>query len=205
MASSKGRRGPVNASDLVAQLNADPEYQQRKAEFDRGLKERSEVLRRAEQPIVRALRDAGYDVSSVWDLLSAAEPYPEALPVLLEHLQRGGYPDRVMESLGRAVAVRSSSFAWQTLRELYLRANGRGEEEGLALALSVSATKEHLDALIELLGEEPRGESRIHFLRPIKRLGGERGLRVIESLLDHPLLGKEAAACLRKARARRAQ
>jgi hypothetical protein len=29
----------------------------------------------------------------------------DALPILLDHLQRGGYPDRVTESLGHALAV----------------------------------------------------------------------------------------------------
>ena len=50
----------------------------------------------------------GVEIDSVWDLVNTAEPYPAALPVLMEHLERDGYPDRVMESLGRALAVKPS-------------------------------------------------------------------------------------------------
>ena len=62
-------------------------------------------LRLAERPIVEDLVAVELDVSSVWDPVNSSKPYPRALPVLVEHLERGGYPDRVMESLGRALAV----------------------------------------------------------------------------------------------------
>jgi len=200
MASDKRTRKGDTATELLSRLDADPEYQRKKAERDAEHERRAEVLRRAEQPIVEDLRQAGQDVSSVWDLVNTSTPYPDALPVLLEHLRRGGYPDRVMESLGRAIAVRPASFAWQTLRGLYLRADGPGETEGLAVALAGSATTEHVGSLVELLDEESRGQSRIHFLRTIKRLGGEDGVQVLESLRDDPVFGKEATALLKKRR-----
>lgn len=178
-------------------MNADPEYQREKADRDAEQAERVEVLRRAEQPIVEDLRRAGQDVSSVWDLVNTSTPYPDALPVLLEHLSRGGYPDRVMESLGRALAVRPASPAWETMRALYLRAEGPGEEEGLAVALAASATVEHVDSLVALLDEDSRGQSRIHFLRPIKRLGADHGMQVLESRRGDALFGKEASALLK--------
>lgn len=157
-------------------------------------------LRQAEQPIVRDLRGAGVNVSSVWDLVNTSEPYPDALPVLLSHLERGGYPDRVMESLGCALAVKPSIAHWDTLRELYLTAQGHGAEEGLAVALAASATPECLDALIALLGEESRGSTRIHFLRPILRVGGRPGREVVESLRGDPFYGREANELLKRRR-----
>jgi hypothetical protein len=42
------------------------------------------------------------------DLVNTSAPNPSALPVLMEHLERGGYPERVMESLGRTLAVKPS-------------------------------------------------------------------------------------------------
>lgn len=44
---------------------------------------------------------------------------------------------------------------------------------------------------------------RIHFLGPIKKLGGPTGLKVLESLRDDPLLGKEVARLLKKRAPRR--
>jgi len=195
-------RSKMTAAELMAlkaeMLRSDPAYRAQTEAVEAERQARAEELRRAEQPIVADLKTAGVEVNSVWDLINISEPYPTALPVLLDHLQRGGYPDRVMESLGRALGVGPAASAWETLRELYLAAQGRGEEEGLAVALAASATVDHLDALIALLNETSRGTTRIHFLRPIKRVGGEPGLEVLRSLEDDPLFGKEAQALLKR-------
>ena len=113
----------------MEELAADPDYQRRKADFDAELAERTEALRTAERPIVADLNRAGINVESVWDLVNTSEPYPDALPVLLTHLENGGYPDRVMESLGRALAVKPSVAWWDRLRALYATPRGEGEED----------------------------------------------------------------------------
>lgn len=102
----------------------------------------------------------------------------------------------VMESMGRALAVEPAVFAWDALRELYLKAGGQGEEEGLAVALAASATGEHLQALIDPLHDDSRSDTRGHFVSAIKRVGGHRGREVLESLNSDPLFGKEARALL---------
>lgn len=175
MTESTKRLGAITAAELMAQLANDPEFQRHRQAREAETQARGVELSRAEQPIVADLHAAGVQVDSVWDLVNTAVPYPAALPVLLNHLRRGGYPDRVLESLGRALAVKPMNPAWAVLRELYLRAGGRGENEGLAVALAASATADQLDALIDLLGEDARGDTRIHVLRTIKRLGGPRG------------------------------
>lgn len=192
------RRGPGTAEDLMAELLSDPDYVER----TRVDEERRAVFARelslAEQPIVADLRGVGLDVDSVWDLVNTSVPYPEALPVLLEHLERGGYPDRVIESLGRALAVKPAISAWDRLLRLYLASSTPGEETGLAVALRAVATKEHVETLIDLIRDESRGDVRVFFVGPILRKGGERGLQVIESLRDHPVVGKEATALLKR-------
>src|SRR5581483_3974753 len=151
----------------------------------------------AEQPIVADLNRAGVSVSSVWDLVNTSDPYPAALPVLLSHLERGGYPDRVMESLGRALAVKVSVAWWDRLKALYLAARSPGEEDGTAVALAACATKDQLDDLIGFLSMEQRGASRIYFIRPIKRLGGERATQILQALEQDATFGREATAALR--------
>jgi hypothetical protein len=191
----------MTAAELVAlkeeMRRTDPAYRAQEEAVEAERRQRVQALHEAEQPIVQDLRRAGVDVRSVWDLVNTSVPYPDALPVLLDHLHRGGYPDKVMESLGRAMAVRPASFAWEALRDLYLSAKGRGEEEGLAAALAASATPDHLDELVALLREESRGDTRIHLLRAIKRVGGQQGRQVLESLRDDPLFGREARALLK--------
>jgi hypothetical protein len=196
-----GRRKPcqrMTAADVMAKLAEDEDYQRKMAAAEAERKARVEELRRAERPVVAELRSAGVDVASVWDLVNTSSPYPGALPILLDHLQRGGYPDRVMESISRALAVEPAAFAWETFRSLYLSARGRGEMEGLAVALAASATPDHLEDLISLLSAEERGDTRVHLLRAILRVGGHRGRELVATLQSDPTFGSEARAILTK-------
>lgn len=84
-----GRRTGISAADLMAELQNDPEYQRKIAAVEAECQEHVRRLREAEQPVVADLRDAGVQVDSVWDLVNTSEPYPVALPVLMEHLERG--------------------------------------------------------------------------------------------------------------------
>jgi hypothetical protein len=180
------------AGEFMAELAQDPNYQRTLVDKEAELRRVATQRWLAERPIVDELRAAGLRIDSVWDLVNTSDPYPEALPVLFKHLQRGGYPDRVMESLGRSLAVKPSAVIWYELRDLYGSAKGRGEKEGLAVALAASATQAHYDELLSLLLDEEGGELRIHFMRPVKRLGKQSGREVLEGLRDHPLLGKTA-------------
>ena len=196
MTPKDARPGPITATELMEQLANDQEYQRAKAAREAELQEKVDAWSVAERPIVDDLVGAGVDVDSVWDLVNTAVPYPEALPVLVEHLERGGYPDRVTEGIARSLAVKPANEYWERLRQLYLRAEGPDGTEGLAVALAGSATRENLDALIALLTLEERGDTRIHFIRPILRVGGARGRQVVEGLREDPVFGKEATARL---------
>jgi hypothetical protein len=194
MSRKSTRRGGVSATELMAQLEGDEDYQRtiREAEAEREVKVRE--LNHAEQPIVADLRAVGVQVDSVWDLVNTAVPYPAALPILMDHLERGGYPSRVMESLGRALAVKPAVAFWDRLKARYLQPRSRGEQEGAAVALAASATGAEFDDLVGLLSNEECGQSRIYFVRPILALGGAKGRELIETLRTDPVLGKEASA-----------
>lgn len=192
----RDRSSGISAAELAAQLADDQEYQVASAARDRDLRAQATKWREAERPIIEELDRAGIKVASVWDLVNTDEPYPAALPVLLDHLERGGYPDRVMEGLGRALAVKPAVSFWNRMKDAYLTAQGPEEREGIAVALAASATEAQLDDLIRLLSVEGAGTSRIFFLRPVGQLGGERGRMVLESLTSDPTFGPEATALL---------
>jgi hypothetical protein len=200
--SKKQKLNAMTAGELMAlkedMLRTDSTYRAQVEAVETARRERSRILRKAEQPIVRDLKEAGFEVNSVWDLGNRSKSWLAALPVLLKHLQRGGYPDPVMESLGSLLAVKESVVYWDTLRDLYLAAEGRREEEGLARALSACATKKQLDDLITLLRDESRGSTRILFVKSILKLGGQRGRDLVESLRSDSLFGREANALLKK-------
>ena len=185
------------AADLMARLESDPARVSRRHANEAERQARTQALREAQQPILADLAGAGYPVDSVWSLHKYGR-YPDALPVLLKHLRRGGYPDRVMEGMAQAFAVKWATPFWPALRDLYLVADGPGEMEGLAAALRASVTTAYLDEMIALLDAEDRGDTRILFLQPIKRLGKARGLEVVESLRDDSTFCQEAQRLLKK-------
>jgi hypothetical protein len=191
----------ITAEEAIAQrdelLRSDPEYRAAAEAVGRERQEQVRLLREAEAPIVGDLRRAGLGVSSVWDLVNTSEPYPTALPVLLAHLERGGYPDAVIEGLGRALAVKPSAAQWDILSDLYLQARSPGEKEGLAVALAAAATSEHFDQLVKLLLDERQGRTRIYFVRTVTDVGGQRGREVLAKLADNPVLGREVHAVLK--------
>jgi hypothetical protein len=182
----------------MAQLAKDEEYQAKAAALEAEMQVRRQELHAAEQPIVLDLKAVGIEVQSVWDLVNSSDPYPDALPVLMNHLELGGYPARVMESLGRALAVKPSVKFWERLKSRWLAARNAGEEDGAAVALAACATKAQVDELIEFLGVAERGDSRIYFIRPLLKVGGARGRAVVESLREDSTFGKEASALLKR-------
>lgn len=188
------------AGELMAELAQDPEYQARAAAREAERRALDDELGRAEAPIVRDLQELGLPISSVWDLVTTTHTYNHALPLLLSHLERGGYPDRVLESLGRAVAMPWSVHYWSRLVALYLAARGRGEQEGLAVALSVCAMPPQLDDLKMLLEVDTLGSSRVHLLDAIRRVSPDRGQQLLTELANHTIFGTEARALLKKNR-----
>lgn len=168
------------------------------------IEEHARLNASAEQPILRDLEAIGEHVSSVWDFVNTSRSYPRALPVLLKHLQRGGYPDRVMESLGRALAVRSSVQWWDILVDRYLNARGEGERTGAGVALAACVTKAQFDEFAKLAALDLDDPSRIRgiFLKPLVRIDREHGWEVVRSLVDDPVSGVQARQML-KQRAKR--
>lgn len=192
------KRSAMTATDLTAELQDDPEYQRNMRVREAERQATAEVLNKAEQPILADLRAVGFTVNSVWDLGNTSEPYVAALPVLMDHLERGGYPERVMESLGQSLAVKPAVAFWDRLKARWLQARDSGEETGAAVALAACATDAQFDDLASFLTVTERGQSRIYFIRPILRVGGPRGRDLVEGLRDDPVFGKEATALLKR-------
>ncbi len=149
--------------------------------------------RLAEAPLIEDLHAAGFEVESAWDLVNTAEPYPEALPILLEHLARD-YPDRLREGMARAMAVGPDArFAWDRLVQLYKEEPvDTDAKDGLAVALSAIADRKLIDELIGLARDEKMGRSRILMLPKLKRSRAPQARAALEEFCDDPTLGAEA-------------
>jgi len=182
----------LTASEFVKlKLSDDEKLRLRAINEKRRLKTESSEREwiRAERPLIEELQAAGINVESAWDLINRKEPwnkkecirpYPAALPILLEHLERP-YPDRVRAGIARALALGRIAWeevgidvdlVWDTLARLYQQANDEESwfKDGLAVALSALARSDN-KFLVELVGlaeDVHNGESRILLLNALE-------------------------------------
>jgi hypothetical protein len=66
----------VTAAELMAKLNADPEFVAKRARQDEERLKREAEYRLAEAPLVEELRAAGFQVQSAWDEKASRGPWP---------------------------------------------------------------------------------------------------------------------------------
>ncbi len=171
--------------------------------------ERSARLKVEEEPILVDLRAIGWNVESVWDLVNTSTRYSEAVPILLKHLLLP-YSDRTREGIARSLAVPELEVikAWPILLEEYRKAPmgwgiiapgdmkeyKLGAKDGLACALSVAATDETLEELIELAKDRTQGESRVLLLSALRKSKNPLANQAIGELASDPDLQKEIAS-----------
>lgn len=116
----------------------------------------------------------------------------------MKHLRLGGYPDRVLEGLARALAVKPAAPYWSELAELYRKAAGPDEREGLALALAASATSQYLQQLADLVSDTRIDSTRVHLVGPLARIGGGTAREVLNQLRGDPDIGAEVERVLER-------
>lgn len=191
----------ITAAELMAQLNANPDYVARRAKLDAEFAERERVLSLAERPLVEAIAAAGVQVESVWDLVNCSVKlfdYSFLSPILLEHLAKP-YPDAIRDGIARALALKSSKVYWRQLLEHYRREpDGTRTKDGLAVALSVAADRDRLGEVISLVEDRSLGESRIFFVGVLSKSRQPEARAAFERCLDDPQLVREATRLLKR-------
>jgi hypothetical protein len=158
---------------------------------------RATEWRRAEAPLVQELNAAGFAVHSVWDLVNTSAPYPEALPILLEHIQRP-YPGRVREGIARAMAVPETKPMYGVLIPLYLAEEDLNAKDGLAVAISAAADDSVIAVVVARARNRRLGPSRLLLLSALERSADPNARAVLSDLRNDPDLKKEIAVILRR-------
>jgi hypothetical protein len=192
------KRGPQSTQEFLDRLAADAQYQARKQAFDASLQSEQDFLAAAEKPIVDELNDIGVSVHSVWDLVNTSRRYTKALPILLRHLQED-YPERVRESIARAMAVPESRFAWDALLTLFRREFGgkaNGIKWALGVALAAAADDEVMPDLISLFQDKRHGENRVAFVEALARSGLANARLALEASRDDLDVAREISRVL---------
>ena len=190
------KRSPKTAEEFQKELDADQEYQTRRRAQDEKIRELQAALAAEERPLVAALQDAGLAcVRSVWDLVNTAEPYPQVLGILVEHLQKG-YSTRITAGIGRALAVPGARQYWPILLPLFLGHPDGSVPNlgkfGIGCALAASFSEEHLDDVIAILEDPAHGENRAVFLPCVARLKSPKATVALEKAARDPQLKQEA-------------
>lgn len=187
----------ITAAELMAKLNADPEFVAKRAKEEEARLKREAEYRRAEAPLVDELRAAGYQVQSAWDLVNTPGSYPTAVPILLAHLPRP-YPAAVREGIARALAVREASCGWDVLTRLYRDEHQVRAKDGLAVAIAAAADDEVIGEVIALARDTSQGPSRLLLLGALERSADPRARAALMDLGTDPDLTKEIQVILRR-------
>src|SRR5690606_10670983 len=135
---------------------------------------------------------------SVWDLVNTANPYPKAVPILIEHLQRP-YPERVREGIARALAVPDAVKEWDTLRRLFeteADATTTGVKWALGCALAAAATDGVIGDVIHLLRDRRHGGNRTALISALARSADPRARRALMEAGADPELATEVQRAL---------
>jgi hypothetical protein len=145
-------------------LENDPDWiAARKAEDDERIGQAT-ADRKASLPLLDDLREVGWHVESVWDLVNTPIDYPEAVPVLLQHIRRD-YPSSVIEGTARALAVPFAPEAYPVLLDMFREVQVQNVQDGVALALQQTGGIEKFDQILQLTRDRTLGPSRVLFIR----------------------------------------
>jgi len=186
--------GPTSQQEL-ARILASPEYQEQQAERRATMAAREAQFAAIEAPLIAELREAGFDVPSVWSLRQLSEPYPVALPILLRHFAQG-YPPQISGGIGRALAVKYAAPFWSEIVALYRQAPDDDGRQGLAVAIARIVKEAQLSEYVDLVSDPSNGESRVLLVRRLKSFKNPRGLETLKALTADRVLGQEAQRAL---------
>lgn len=188
----------ITAAELMAKLNADPEFVAKRAREEEERLKREADFRRVEAPLVDELRAAGFQVQSAWDLVNLPGSYPKAVPILLAHLLRP-YPAAVREGIARALAVPDTKApGWNLLIKLYVDEPEDRVRSGLAAAIAAAADDEVIGEVIALAQDSRHGSSRLLLLSALERSADPRARAALMNLGTDPDLTKEIQVILRR-------
>lgn len=186
----------VTAAELLAQLQSDPDFVARREEQDRAIEAKAAELQIEEMPLIADLRAAGYDVTSVWDLVNSSRNYAEAIPLLLSHLARS-YSSSIREGIARALGAASVIDHWAELLDRYKSEDDPRVKDGLAAALAAIADDSEIDSVLALVRDPTNGPSRLLLLRALARSRTLEARETLLALRSEPFFEKEATFLLR--------
>ena len=134
--------------------------------------------------LVNELNLIGLNINSIWDLVNTKKSYPDAIPILIEHLSKD-YSDRNKEGIIRALAVKEAKGkVVSILIELYNKIPKEKQLLRWAIGNTICTviTKGEVESIIPIVQDETNGASRQMF---VLALGKFKNDKIINILKEH--------------------
>ncbi|HTE47908.1 MAG TPA: hypothetical protein VK636_21885 [Gemmatimonadaceae bacterium] len=113
------KRKPVSAGEFMAELNADPAYEERRFAQEEAQTARIHAVAAITAPLLDELAANGYSITGLHELAQRYAPLPASVvAALLDWLPRVGDPG-VQEEIVRALAAANAPFPGVVLTELF--------------------------------------------------------------------------------------
>lgn len=181
----KSKRQLRTAAEVLARLQANPEFQKQQAERQRKFAERRARFAAIERPIMDDLEQFGIDAESTEEMTSRYAPLsPQIVQVLLDWLPRIA-EDRIKESLIRALGAAKEPFDGKPLVDCFLRDSSETLRWPIANTMSLARPYGISAWLMEAVNNRLFGSAREMLVIALARLvPAEQALPILMSVLD---------------------
>jgi hypothetical protein len=164
------RSGGRTAAESERLFRACPEWVAEQKAREAEQEARKQRSKEEQALLLADLRRVGYRLETVWNLVNTADSYPEAIPVLLDHIKRS-YKDVYREGMARALTVREArGVAGPVIIDVLRNAEGAGQQLrwALANALTIVADRTDRDAIKALIDAESDPDVKDRLKRALK-------------------------------------
>lgn len=188
----KRRYRRVTAGELLSQLEQDKEYVEMMRRKEEEWAADEARLKADEEGLVLELRNAGFYVESVWDLVNTNASYPEAVPILIRHLQEP-HLLRTLDGILRSLTV--PEMKGKALSDLRTMLFQLVQLEWLTARLIVrSATRQDMPSVVEMLRDVDFGRHRAELLPALRHMPREERADLLDELEKDPELAGKVRA-----------
>ena len=207
--------------EFIKELESDPVWRAKHDALEARLGKRAEEFAAEERPLVADLRKAGFNVSSLedvintygaglpWEHIAPTRPYSELLPILFKHLQRP-YSADVRGTIAQAInGVREAEPYWAAIKEMVYKEKDDFARQMLINVLCEIAlrNKAFLPEILTMIRDRRLKTNRVLLVRVLTRHAPRSSAaeRSLQELKNDPDLRVEIGRRLheRKVRQRR--
>lgn len=194
----------MTAADLMAELACNAEYQRKMQEKEAARAATEAKLRAEERPLVQELQQTGMVVvlnripgqeysgppRSISDLVNTSSRYPEAIPVLIKHLQLD-YSRPIRQAIVRAlITPDSTGYAEVLIFAFEAETDSESELKSLlGSAIAEAATDRDADLLIALANDPRHGRGREFLPLGLTKAAPDKALPELERWIGDKVLG----------------